>query len=115
MRSDRNSIRRGTTGLKLNSQNDDVKYNYAYFPVVFGEKFHKTRDEVYENLRLNNVYTRKYFYPLTSAFDCYKEQFDANKTPVALDVSRRVLTLPIYPELAIEDVDRICDVILSMA
>lgn len=57
---------------------------------------------------------RKYFYPLTNTFDCYHGQYDVSKTPTALYLSKRVLTLPLYADLSIEDVDRISDIIVGM-
>ena len=56
---------------------------------------------------------RKYFYPLTSSFDCFHGKYDVMKTPIAVRISKRVLTLPLYADLALEDVDRICKVILE--
>ena len=70
---------------------------------------------LFEKLANENIVARKYFYPITNAFDCYKGRFDPNDTPVALDISLRVLTLPLYADLALEDVDRICGIILSLA
>lgn len=87
-----------------------VKFNYAYFPVVF-DGYRSSRDEIYEVLRREEIYTRKYFYPLTHSFECYKGRFDPGTTPVANYISERILTLPIYSELAIEDVKRICSII----
>ena len=40
-------------------------------------------------------------------------KYDVNETPVALHLSKRVLTLPLYADLALEDVDKICEIILS--
>ena len=89
--------------------------NYAYFPVVFDKKeFGADRDEVFHKLVENGIIARKYFYPITTAFDCYKGRFDPADTPVALDISLRVLTLPLYADLALDDVDRICEIILSL-
>lgn len=99
-------------GIKLNHINKKVKYNYAYFPVIISDDFGKTRDALQKQLADNDIYSRKYFYPLTSAFDCYKNIFETKDTPVAFDVSKRVLTLPIYADLSLEEVDRICDVIM---
>ena len=101
-------------GIKIMSDQEDVIPNYAYFPIVFDEKlFRKNRDEVYNNLSDNGVFSRKYFYPLTTAFDCYSDRFNPLLTPVALDISKRVLTLPLYSDLSVDDVDRICKVILK--
>lgn len=105
----------GVEGLKLAPIQKGVKPNYAYFPVVFDENvFAGGRDAIYDWMKQNGVFTRKYFYPLTNSFDCYKGQFDAAvDTPVAYETSHRVLTLPLYADLRREDVDRICDLILE--
>lgn len=101
-------------GLQLNPIQRDVISNYAYFPVVFDEKlFGSTRNEVFERLKMHGIGARKYFYPLTNAFDCFHGKYDVNKTPIALRVSKRVLTLPLYAELPLDIVDEICDVILG--
>jgi dTDP-4-amino-4,6-dideoxygalactose transaminase len=102
-------------GLKLNPIQPNVKPNYAYFPVIFDQKvFGLNRDDVFEELKRQNIFTRKYFYPITNAFDCYKGVFDPSLTPIALSMSMNVLTLPLYADLALSDVDRICDAILGM-
>ena len=101
-------------GLQLNPVQKDVTPNYAYFPVVFEDKqFGATRNEVFEALAAQGIGARKYFYPLTNTFECFHNAFDVNDTPVALHMSRHVLTLPLYADLSIEDVDRICDIVIS--
>ncbi len=59
----------GVRGVKLSKLQSGVRSNYAYFPVLF-DGYKLNRDEVFEKLRLNDIYTRKYFYPLTSGFEC---------------------------------------------
>ena len=98
-------------GIKLCKPQTGAKSNYAYFPVVF-DGYKMSRDEVFEKLKAANIYARKYFYPLTNSFECYKGRFDVGKTPVAKYIADRVLTLPLYADLALDDVDRICDIIL---
>ena len=101
-------------GLQLNVIQKDVESNYAYFPIVVDEKsFGSSREEVMEYLAEHNVMVRKYFYPLTSSYQAFHRKYDVHKTPVALHISKRILTLPLYPELSTEDVDRICDLILQ--
>ncbi len=101
-------------GIQLNPLQEDVKPNYAYFPVILEEKtFGASRNEVFEALAKQNIGARKYFYPLTNTFDCFHGKYDVNQTPVALHISKRVLTLPLYADLTLEDVDRICEIILS--
>lgn len=99
-------------GLKLNRIPSYVKSNYAYYPVVFDpEQFGCDRDYVFERLYENGIMARKYFYPATNAFTCYEGRFNPYETPVAKKISERVLTLPVYPELEMKDVERICQVI----
>lgn len=100
-------------GIQLNPVQKDVLPNYAYFPVVFDEKvFGASRNEVFAALEKQGISTRKYFYPLTNTFDCFHDKYNANETPVALHISKRVLTLPLYADLVLEDVDQICEIIL---
>ena len=102
-------------GIQLNTYQKDVKQNYAYFPVVFDEKaFGVSRNEVFQHLAEHGIGARKYFYPLTNSFECFNKAFDVTQTPVALHIAKRVLTLPLYADLPVEDVDRICDLIVSM-
>lgn len=104
----------GIEGLQLNVEQKDVKSNYAYFPVIFDEKqFGSSRVEVFDKLAENGIGARKYFYPLTNTFSAFRRQFNVLDTPVALYISERVLTLPLYADLDMGDVDRICEVILS--
>lgn len=100
-------------GIKLSKTQENVKTNYAYFPVVFEDEFGKTRDEVMEELAKYNIFTRKYFYPLVTDFECYRDEYDSKKTPIAKYIADRVLTLPLYPHLSIEKVNEICDIILK--
>ena len=100
------------TGIQLSKKQVDVESNYAYFPVVF-DGYKMTRDEVFVKLKDNDIVARKYFYPLTNSFECYKDRYDVDETPVAKYIAERVLTLPLYADLALEDVDRICEIIKS--
>lgn len=104
----------GIEGIKLSAIQKDVESNYAYFPVVFdGYKY--TRNEIFEKLAEVGIGARKYFYPLTNSFECYRNYPTAGteKTPIAQHMALRVLTLPLYADLSLEDVDEICDVILG--
>ena len=50
---------------------------------------------------------------MTNTFDCYKDRFNADNTPVAVEISNRVLTLPLYADLPLDVVDKICKIILN--
>lgn len=104
----------GVKGIRLCADQPGVKPNYAYYPVVF-EDYKYTRDEVCARLAEQGIIARKYFFPLTNDFECYRDYPTAGpeKTPIARYIADRVLTLPLYADLSLDDVDRICDVILD--
>lgn len=101
----------GVKGITLPQIAPGVESNYAYFPVVFESR--EKRDAVCAALLQSGVYARKYFYPLTADFECYRGRagFADAKVPVARRLADGVATLPLYPGLAQEDVSRICRVI----
>lgn len=101
---------KGVPGLKVWQEQPSVRSNYAYFPVVFdGYKYN--RDQISDMLAADGIHARKYFYPLANDCECYG--YHGEDTPVAWKVSKNVLTLPIYPELSMENVDRICRIIVE--
>ena len=104
----------GIPGIYLRRKQEGVESNYAYYPVVF-DGYKLNRDEVFARLAEENIIARKYFYPLTNDFACYagRPGFDSALTPVAKHAADCVLTLPMFAGLEIEDVDRICDIILA--
>lgn len=89
-----------------------VRYNYAYFPIeIEQEALGMTRDDLYNRLREYNVLARRYFYPIVPDFQCYRHIFRDADLDVARRVASRILVLPLYYELQIGEVDRICDMI----
>lgn len=104
----------GVEGIKLSVIQKNVESNYAYFPIIF-DNYKYTRNEIFEKLAEFDIGARKYFYPLTNSFECYRNYPTAgtDRTPVAQHVALRVLTLPLYADLSLEDVDRICDIVLK--
>lgn len=100
---------KGVTLIK----NDKVKSNYAYFPVLFDQQRGMNRNEIYNELKKNNIYARKYFYPLTADQTCFKNKYRNINIPNARYVSDNILTLPVYGDLHMECIDNICDVIKS--
>ena len=87
---------------------EGVTPNYSYCPVVFDSR--TTRDRVYDTLLQPGIHPRKYFYPLTSQAACYAGRF-RGLTPVAEDLSSRVLTLPLYAGLSQAHIHRICQLV----
>ena len=96
-------------GIKLNVIQKDVESNYSYYPIIIMDEYGLSRDELHELLINHNIYSRKYFYPISNEFDVYKDC--RGETPIAKDLSNRVLTLPFYPDLEEENVRKICKII----
>ncbi len=104
---------KGVKGLCLLPELETLEKNYAYYPVIFQDGAPLSRDQAAERLAAYGISGRKYFYPLTSKFQCYNGKFNIQETPAAEDISRRVLCLPMYADLAPEDVDRICGILFG--
>ncbi|MBX4258432.1 DegT/DnrJ/EryC1/StrS family aminotransferase [Clostridium estertheticum] len=89
-----------------------IRHNYAYFPILVDEiEYGKTRNDLFKKLKEHNVFARKYFYPLVNEYDCYKNDYNVEDTPVAKYVGDRVLTLPMYGSLELDKVENICEII----
>lgn len=101
-------------GIKLSPIQKNVESNFAYFPIVIDKKiFGENCVSVADRLSKKGIYTRRYFYPLTSEFSVMRDNVEPAEMPVAKQISDNVITLPLYSELTVKDVDRICDIILS--
>ncbi len=91
-----------------------IKHNYSYFPILIDKnKYGKSRDNVYNDLRDNNIYARRYFYPLISNFSAYKSfpSAEISKLPVANKIAEQVICLPLYSELDNESIKKITNLI----
>ena len=100
----------GLPGIRLCLYNDEeITYSYGYFPVLFQADIfdQSVRDKVYERLREHNIYSRRYFYPITADAACFKNKYKEIPLENARNVSDRILVLPLYPELEYETVDKI--------
>ena len=107
---------KGIAGLTYLEDFPGVRHCYPYFPTLIDkEKYGKSRDEVYEELKKHNIYGRRYFYPLISQFPTYRglESAQPGKMPVAEMVTTEVICLPIYPDLEMEDLNNIIALIKS--
>ena len=97
-------------GIRFFDDMPGVKHNYSYFPIfVDAEQYGMTRDELYEKMKAANVYGRRYFYPLITAFDPYKDYPSASpdNLPVATKIADQVICLPMHHALSNEDIERI--------
>ena len=93
----------------------NVAYNYSHMPVEIMPEFRMSRDILYEKLKKYNVFSRRYFYPLLTDFPCYRSLSTSDPLTIAKGVASRILTLPIYAELSMADVDNICQIIKKIA
>lgn len=87
-----------------------VRHNYSYFPIfIDAERFGKTRDELYFEMKVANVLGRRYFYPLISEFSTYRGLPSATREnlPEAYKLADTVLCLPMHHNLGEEDVERV--------
>lgn len=100
-------------GIDPLQQSSAMTHNYGYFPVLIDESFGLSRDALYERLRENDIYARRYFFPLISQFPMYAQLPSAApiNLPIATDIANRVLCLPIYPAIQRSDLDRIISII----
>lgn len=96
--------------------NPIFKWNYAYFPILVTDEYRMTRDALYEFMKTQNVLGRRYFYPLITDFEPYKNYSSATKAnlPVANRLASQVICLPIHHALTDEDVERVLKYIKSV-
>lgn len=100
-------------GIRIVEEAGQSVANYSYFPILVDDGYPLSRDELFQKLKDNQIYARRYFYPLISEFPMYREMPSARheNLPMALKVSERVLCLPIYPAIDDSDILRIVDVV----
>lgn len=107
---------KGIKGLSCLGAIAGSTQNYSYFPVLIDSDFPVSRDELYERLRSNNIFARRYFYPLITEFPMYYKFLSAKAEclPNATKAAQQVLCLPIYPGLSESEQSEIVDVLLSV-
>ena len=101
-------------GIRFHEDMQNVRHGYPYFPIFIDPiKYGQSRNEVYELLQKHNIFGRRYFYPLISQFPTYRGLSSAKpeNLPVATKVAEQVICLPIYPELHLESVNQIINIL----
>ncbi len=104
-------------GIHCLPQTASKTANHSYFPVLVQPDYPLSRDALYQKLKDQGIYTRRYFYPLISDFPMYRSLPSAARSnlPVAAAAAEKVLCLPIYPTLCDTEQGKIIDVIRKMA
>ena len=101
-------------GIRVFDVEKNENPNYAYFPILVEDEYSLNRDQLYDMLKSNNIYTRKYFYPLTADQACFKNKYREVKLENARNLSKRVLVLPLYEDLSSDIVDEILSIMHKM-
>lgn len=101
----------GENGLWISRRQEGVESNYAYMPVLFENG--ELRNRVYTRLKEENIFSRKYFYPITADAACFRNKYKKDDLAYARDYSERILVLPLYSELEMEQVDQISQNVLT--
>jgi dTDP-4-amino-4,6-dideoxygalactose transaminase len=86
-----------------------VQYNYSYMPVLFDSEV--TLLKVIDRLTENDIVPRRYFYPSLNTVSCLG---DISSMPISENIASRILCLPLYYDLSITSVNRICRIINSL-
>jgi dTDP-4-amino-4,6-dideoxygalactose transaminase len=105
----------GVKGVYCLPHAGEIESNYSYFPILVQSDYPLSRDILYQKLKDNNIYTRRYFYPLISDFPMYRGMPSANisNLPIASNAAQKILCLPIYPTLNIDNQQQIVNLIKS--
>jgi dTDP-4-amino-4,6-dideoxygalactose transaminase len=109
------SALKNVKGIRYFNDMPGVKHNYSYFPIfVNADEYGMTRDELYDTMRKNGVFGRRYFYPLISTFSTYRGLPSASpdNLPNATRVANEVICLPMHHQLSDNDVNRILSLIV---
>lgn len=91
-------------GIRIPEMPANTTDSYQYYPIVFNDDYPYTRNEVYDKFKEKNIYTRKYFYPACTDYDCYKDMLlsKLSKLPVTDKVKNNVLCLPYHSGVSME-------------
>ena len=86
----------------------DLEYNFAYYPVLFETE--EALLKAVEMLNANLIFPRRYFYPSLNKL----KYITINSCPIAEEMSTKVLCLPLYFNLSMEEIDLVCRLLLRV-
>lgn len=107
---------KNVSGVTIPTVCSSPSSNQSYFPILINEQYGRTRDELYEELKLNDINARRYFYPLISEFPPYKElvSSDPNNLKNAHNIANQILCLPMYADLTASNIEYITQLIIDL-
>ena len=105
----------GVDGLSIPVKPATERHNFSYFPILVEAGYPLSRDALYEKLKSSGIFARRYFYPLITEFPMYRSILSArsDNLPFATDIAYKILCLPIYPDLQLDQVERIIKLIVE--
>lgn len=102
---------KNVSGICMFKKKTEVESNYGYFPILVEKDYPLERNELYIKLKEAQIYTRKYFYPLTSDQNCFGNQYEKADLKCARELAEKVLVLPLYETLTRKKIERIVKII----
>lgn len=100
-------------GIFIPKMPSNTTNSYQYYPIIINDNYPISRNELHDKFKSKNIMTRKYFYPLCSDYECYRDLKSSSieNLPIANDIKNRVLCLPFYGDLNKEVLVKICEVL----
>ena len=108
----------GYRGLRTQNRQDDVVQSEMYYLLRVDEKaFGASRDDLYDALKAQDIFARKYFWPICTDYDCYRGMpiISRNHAPVADQVKTTLLCLPFHSGVTPHHIDVIAEAIAAAA
>lgn len=104
---------KGIKGISIPAALLEQSTNNSYYPILVESDYPISRDALYQRLRDNGIYSRRYFYPLISQFPMYRGLVSAQpeNLATATKIAEKVLCLPIYPALIEGEQDGVIEVV----
>lgn len=101
------------TGICFFEKNSNASLNYSYFPIMIDSHYKMNRDELYDLLRENDIYARKYFYPITADQACFRNKYRDDRLEVARKLSKNILIIPLFDTLELESIEKIVKIFVD--
>ena len=98
-------------GIRRPKLRHGLTYNYAYYPVIFDSEAILLR--TMDALHRENIFPRRYYFPALNTLPYLPLR--GQSCPVAENVARRVLCLPLYAGLEESAVEKIAAIISGIA
>ena len=100
-------------GIRFFLKREGATNNFAYFPIIVEDDYGISRDELYDRFHENNIYSRKYFYPITADQACFRNKYREDRLDNARDLAQRVITIPFYENMSYENMCKVLEVITA--